>query len=156
MSNLELPRGGTMCLSKAGLAIASSDKAKLYMNAPNGAGVDFAINGTLYHKTTANELAVTAAVIQPALYTCLYLVMLSTSGTVTTLKGTQVLTAGLSAEDEVLKLPQATADTCPIGYFKVVTAGTATYTAATTGLNDSDVTTTYVDLMTIPPSPVTS
>ena len=36
------PRGGTICLSKAGLKIGNSDAKDVDIAAPNGAGVDFA------------------------------------------------------------------------------------------------------------------
>ncbi len=153
--NLEESRGGTLCLSKAGLAIGSTP-AQLAIAAPNGAGVDFAINGTLYHKADAATVAVTAQTIQPALYTCLYLVQLDAAGTLSTVKGTQVLSAALAAGDAVLKWPEPTANCCPIGAYKVVTAATYTYTAATTDHNATGVTTTYIDLMCIPPRPLTS
>lgn len=144
-----------MCLSKAGLKIGST-AAELAIAAPNGAGVDFAINGKLYHLADDATVAVTAQTIQPALYTCLYLVQLDSDGTLSTVKGTQVLTADLTAGSEVLKWPQPTANCCPIGYYKVVTALTATYTAATTDHNAASVTTTYGDLMVLPPRPLTS
>jgi hypothetical protein len=154
--NLEESRGGTLCLSKAGLAIGSTP-AQLAIAAPNGAGVDFVINGTLYHKADIASVAVTAQAIQPALYTCLYLVQLNAAGTLSTVKGTQVLTAALAAKSAVLKWPEPTSALyCPIGAYKVVTALTATYTAATTDHDAANVTTTYIDLMCIPPSPLTA
>ena len=153
----EIPRGGTICLSKAGLAIGGTDKATLAIAAPNGAGVDFAINGVLYHKAdAADALALTAAVVQPVLTKCIYLVCLSIAGALTTVKGTAVLTADLTAGTKVLDFPAPTVDTCCIGYIKVALANAATFTAATTNLNATDVTATYVDLLTVPVSPLTS
>ena len=155
--NLEIPRGGTMCLSKAGLKIGST-AAQLATAAPNGAGIDFSVDGIMYHYADDATFVVTAQTIQPALYTCLYLVQLSaaSSPVASTVKGTQVLTASLSAGSAVLKWPQPTAGCCPIGAYKVVTALTATYTAATTDHDAANVTTTYIDLMSLPPSPLTS
>ena len=151
----ELARGGTMCLSKAGLAIGSTP-AQVAIAAPNGAGVDFAINGVIYHKADAASVAITAATAQAASYTCIYLVCLNSSGTLSTVKGTAVLTANLTAGTDVLQFPTPTADTCPIGYLKVATAAGYTFTAGTTDLNATGITTTYVDLLAVPVAPLTS
>jgi hypothetical protein len=155
MGNLEIPRGGTMCLAKAGLAIGST-AAELAIAAPNGAGVDYMINGKLYYLADDATVVVTAQTIQPALYTCLYLVQLDVDGTLSTVKGTQVLSTELAAGRAVLKWPEPTVDCCPIGAYRVVTAASYTYTAATTDHDATGVTTTYMDLMTIPPGPITS
>ena len=148
-------KGGTLCLSKAGLAIGST-AAQLSIAAPNGAGIDFAIDGILYHLADAATVAITAATTQAVLTTCLYLVQLNAAGTLSTVKGTEVTSAALAAGEAVLKIPQQTALNCPIGMFKVVLASTATFTAATTDLDASNVTTTYQDVMALPPQPRTS
>lgn len=156
MLNLnELVRGGTMCLSKAGLAIGSGDVKDVDIAAPNGAGVDFAINGILYHKADAADQAITAATAQADLTTCLYLICLNAAGTVSSVKGTEVLTADLTAGTAVLQWPSPVANTCPIGAVKVATSG-ATFTAGTTAFNAVTVTDTYYDLFTVPTAPLTS
>lgn len=147
------PRGGCLCLSKAGLAIGST-AAEVSIAAPNGAGVDFAINGVLYHYADAATDALSATAVQAADTTCLYLILLSTAGVLTSVKGTEVTTASLAAGDSVLKLPEPTAGTCPIGMLAVVTVA-VTFTGATTDLDASGVTTTYQDIMTLPPEPLT-
>jgi len=157
MLNLdEFSRGGTICFSKAGLKIGNSDAKDVDIAAPNGAGVDFAINGVVYHKADAADIAITAATAQGLLRTCIYLVCLSTAGALTTVKGTAQLTADLVAGNEVLDFPQPTADTCCIGYLHVVTASSANFTAGTTDLDASNVTTTYVDVTNVPVAPLTS
>jgi len=153
----ELSRGGTFCLSKATLAIGGTDKATLSITAPNGAGVDYAINGVMYHEAdAADALALTAATTQAVLTSCIYLVCLDSSHTISTVKGTERLTTDLASGKYVLDFPAPTVDTCCIGYIKVVLANAATFTAGTTELNATDVTATYVDLMSVPVSPLTS
>ncbi len=148
-------KGGTMCLSKAGLAIGSTP-AQVSTAAPNGAGIDFAIDGILYHFVDDATAPISAAAVQAALTTCLYLVQLNAAGTLSTVKGTAVNTAALAAGSAILKIPTPTALNCPIGLLKVVCALTATFTAATTDLDATNVTTTYQDLMALPPQPRTS
>lgn len=155
MLNLsELIRGGTICLSKAGLAIGgTATKAKIA--APNGAGVDYAIDGILYHKADTDDCILFTGLTQADLYTCLYLVCLDSSGTVSVVQGTAVLTTTLTAGNAVLNWPAATAGTCPIGAIKLVTNGGA-FTGATTNLSDASITDTYYDLLAIPPAPLTA
>lgn len=155
MLNLsELVRGGTFCLSKAGIAIGgTTSKAKIL--APNGAGVDFAIKGRIYHVVSGDDLIVLTAYAQTALYTNIYLVCIDASNTITTVSGTQVLTADLTSGKKVLPWPVPTADTCVIGAIKVV-AGASAFTAGTTALSGGTVTVTYYDLFAVPEAPLTS
>jgi hypothetical protein len=156
MENLnEAHRGGTFCLSKAGLAIGST-KSQVAISAPNGAGVDFCINGIAYHKADAASSAITAAAAQPVLTTCIYLVCLSTNGTVSTVKGADVLNADLDSGTKVLQWPTPVAGTCPIGAVKVKCAVAATFTAGTTEFDAANLTTTYYDLFAIPSAPLTA
>lgn len=150
----ELPRGGTICLSKAGLAIGSAPQ-KGKINAPNGAGVDYAINGILYHKADTDDCILFTGLTQIDATTCIYLVQLDSSGTVTVVQGTAVLTAELSAGAAVLVWPTPTASKCPIGAIKLAMSGGA-FTGATTSLADATVTDTYYDLVAVPVSPLTS
>jgi len=155
MINLnEAHRGGTICLSKAGLAIGgTASKAKIA--APNGAGVDYAINGLLYHKADTDDCILFTGLTQADLYTCLYMVCLDSSGTVTVVQGTAVLTASLTAGIAVLDWPIPTEDTCAIGAIKLATSGGA-FTGATTELSAGAITDTYYDFMTPPVEPLTS
>lgn len=151
----ELVRGGTVCLSKAGLAIGSTATG-LSIAAPNGAGVDYCIDGILYHLADAATVAVTAGTAQGLLRKCIYLVCLDSSGTLSTVQGTAQLTADLTAGTATLEWPTPTADTCCIGAVKVQTASTANFTAGTTDFDASNVTTTYYDLFAVPTAPLTS
>ena len=158
MSDLnDLPRGGTFCLSKAGLAIGDGAKTGVAIASVVGAGIDFCIDGILYNKgDAATNLPLTAATAQTALSKCLYLICVDSSGTVTSVKGTDVLTADLTAGTKVLQWPQPTANTCPIGAVKITLASTGAFTAGTTALDAANVTATYYDLFNVPTAPLTS
>jgi len=152
----ELMRGGTLCLNTAGLAEGSND-ATIKIATDDGEGIKFAINGILYHKADTDNIDPTACAEQADDTTCLYLVTLNSSGTVDTIKGTEVTTANLTAGNAVLHWPTPAADTCPIGAFKIATDG-GTFTVGTDDLTDdiNDGSVTYYDLMTIPVAPLTS
>lgn len=150
-------RGGTFCLSKAGLAIGDGAKTGVALVAPVGAGIDFCIDGIAYNKAdAATNLPFTAAAVQPVLTKCLYLIVVNSAGTVSTVKGTAVTTAALVAGTSVLQWPARGADTCAIGAVKITLANAATFTAGTTALDATDVTATYYDLFTVPAKPLTS
>jgi hypothetical protein len=150
----ELVRGGTVCLSKAGLAIGSTATG-ISIAAPNGAGVDFAINGVAYHKADAATAALTVHDAQSADTKCIYLVCLDSSGTVSSVQGTEVTSAALTAGTDVLEFPTPVADTCPIGYFTMTTVA-VTFTTGTDNLTASGCTAAYVDLLALPAAPLTS
>jgi len=152
----ELVRGGTFCLSKAGLAIGSGTTSALDIVAPNGAGVDFCINGVLYHKADTADNLITAAAAQAALTSCIYLVTLTVAGVLATVKGTEVLTADVTSGKKPLTFPMPAVDTCPIGYVRVDTGAATTFTARTTAFSAALVTDTYVDVFAVPDSPLTS
>lgn len=146
-------KGGTLCLSKAGLAVGSSG-ATVDIAAPNGAGVDYAINGKLYHKADATNNAISAGTVVPALYSCLFLVELDTSGNVTTKQGTAVLTASIGKVP--LNWPEPTSGKCPIGAFRIDCATGYTYTPGTTLNSATGITDTYYDLLAVPDAPIVS
>jgi hypothetical protein len=146
--------GSTACLAKAGLA-EGTNSATIKINAPNGAGIDFVINGKCYHKADTDNISVTAHAAQADLTTCLYLVQINSSGTVSTKKGKEVLTASLAHLDS-LQWPLPDADLCPIGGYKVKCA-TATYTNGTTDHSASGITVNYVDFaLGMPDAPETT
>ncbi len=157
MQNLNmLPRGGTMCLAKAGVKIGNSGANDVDIAAPNGAGVDFAIKGLLYHKADAADIAITAATVQAVATTCLYVICLNASGTLSTVKGTEVLTASLTNGTDVLCWPDVGDDVCAIGAAKVVCDATHTFTAGTTNFSATGITDTFMDFMVYPAEPLTS
>ena len=152
----ELPRGGTMCHAKAGLVI-SSTPANYGIVCPAGTGVEFSINGLTYYKANAADIAMTAATAQGLLSTCIYLVLLDSSGTATTQKGTAQLNADLTAGIAVLEWPTPAANLCPIGAIKVQTLTSGNFTAGTTALTPAaTLAVTYYDFMCVPSAPLTS
>jgi len=151
----ELIRGGTFCLSKAGLA-EGTGASTLKTAAPNGAGVDYCIDGTLYHCADADNIPMTTCAVQAALTICLYLVSLDTSGDMTITKGIEQLTADLTAGTHTLEWPTAPVDQCPIAAFKIATGTATTFTSGTTDLSAALVTDTYYDLVAVPTAPLTS
>lgn len=151
-----LNRGATECYSKAGLAEGTNANT-IKTNAPNGAGTDYAINGFAYHKADTDNIAVTAHAQQAALTKCIYLVQINSAGTVSTKKGTEELTADLTAGKRVLHWPEPDADCCAIGAYKVALANAATYTNGSTDHSATDVTVTYYDFAGgLPVEPLTS
>lgn len=153
MINLdELARGGTLCIGKAGLEIGSSAAAKVKTVTRNTDGLEYAVNGVMPAVLADGEHSLTAATAQAINTKCIYLVCVDASGTVSTVKGTEQLTADLTAGTEVLHFPAPTADTCCIGYIKVTNTA-ATFTAGTTALTTVG---SFVDLLAVPVAPLTS
>jgi len=154
--NDEAVRGGTLCLSKAGLAEGTND-ATIKIAADNGAGVDFAINGTLYHKADTDNIDPTACTEQALGTTCLYLITLTTAGVVDAIKGTEVDSDDLASGKTPCEWPSPAEDTCVIGALKIV-AGTTAFQLGVDDLTD-DIGTgsvTYYDLFSVPVDPITS
>lgn len=155
MNGMEV-RGGTFCLSKAGLAEGTNDST-IKIAAPNGAGVDYVINGILYHKADADNIDPTVCDAQAAGTTCLYLFTLNTAGVLDTIKGVEVSTAALTAGTAVLHWPAPAANTCPIGALKIV-AGTVAWTVGTDDITTDagTATFTFYDLFAVPTAPLTA
>lgn len=152
MDNLsELVRGGTLCLGKAGLVVGS-DTAKVQIAAPNGAGVDFAIGGYLYHKGDTDDCFTLSGSIQTVLYTCIYLLSLDKTGTAHCTQGKEVLTADITSGKTPLEFPAAPVDCCAIGAIKVNASG-ALFNPGTTALGTGN-TVVYYDLFAVPDAPI--
>lgn len=141
-----------MCLSKAGLAIAGTT-SRARTNAPNGAGVDFAINGYLYHLGDADNNVIFTAAIQAALTSVIYLVSVNASNTVVVTAGSAVTTTAVAAGTSPLIWPDPPAGYCPIGAIRV-DSGAGAFTAGTTALTGGTVTATYYDLFAVPDAPI--
>jgi len=159
----EMVRGGTVCKSKAGLA-EGGNAATLLTAAPNGVGIDYCIDGIFYHYTDRDDLVMDACVIQPDLYSCLYLVTLNTTSLtdtvdgLTIVKGIQRLTVDVTSGRYPLHWPQPSAVTeCPIGGFRIDNDGVS-FTSGTTDLAAvvAAGTVSYYDFYAIPTEPITS
>ena len=142
--------GFTGCTTKAGLGIAgTADRVKI--TAPNGAGVDFAINGIAYHVADGDNIDTGVPVntdisaIQAADTVCLYLIQLDSAGAMSVVKGEDVLTTDVT-KGRAIQWPKPTANRCPIGGVKVATVA-VTFTLATTNFDASGVTETWYDFI---------
>lgn len=152
MDNLsELVRGGTFCLSKAGAGIGGTT-TKARITAPNGAGVDFAINGKLYHKADGDNIWTLTGAALAALYSTIYLLCLDASGTASVVRGSDVLTASV-ALGVPLYWPTPAASTCAVAAVRI-DAGADVFTPGTTALSGGTVTATYYDLFAVPDAPL--
>ncbi len=150
-------RGGSFCLNKAGIAMGDGAKTGISLASVVGAGTDFCIDGILYNKAdSVTNVPFTAAAAQGLLTKCLYLLCIDSGGTITTVKGTSVLTAALVDGTDVLQWPVRTKNTSVIGAVKITTASAANFTAGTTALDASNVTATFYDLFRTPVVPLTS
>ena len=150
----DLLRGGTLCLSKAGAAIGGTT-TKVKSAAPNGAGIDFAIDGIMYHKADADNIWTLSGDDQTALYSRIYLLQLNASGTMSIVQGEEVLTANVTDLSDVLVWPAPTADTCVVAAVRV-DAGASAFVPGTTALTGGTVTVTYYDLINVPAAPIAS
>lgn len=147
--------GFTGALSSAGLA-EGTNAATIKTAAPNGAGTDFGINGLAYHYADTDNIAVTAHSAQAADTKCLYLVQVNSSGTISTVKGTEQLTTDLTAGKKVLVWPRPEANKAALGGYKVATVA-VTFTNGTTDHSAAGVTVTYYNFAAgLPPAPLTS
>ncbi|GAA0586719.1 hypothetical protein ACFQH5_20220 [Halomonas salifodinae] len=142
--------GGTFCMSKAGLA-EGTNAATIKTAAPNGAGTDYCIDGVLYHKADTDNIAMTALAEQADNTTCLYLVQINASGTVSLVKGDEVATEDLANDEVIAQWPEPSADNCPLGGFRIVTSG-STFTSGTTDLGAANITDTFYDFFAVPPA----
>lgn len=148
--------GKTACYSKAGLAEGTNANT-IKTAAPNGAGIDYAIEGIAYHKADTDNIAMTAHAVQAVSTSCLYLVQINAAGTVSTKKGNEVLTADITAGRKNLQWPVPDADNCPIGAVRVDTNSSTTFTAGSTDLGAAGITDTYYDFIGgLPAYPITS
>lgn len=149
-------RGRTACFSRAGLG-EGTNAATIVIAAPNGAGVDYAIDGLAYHKADVDNIAVTAHAVQAVSTSCLYLVQIDSAGTISTKKGEEVLTADLTAGKTALHWPTPDDARCPIGGYRVDTNGSTTFTNGTTDLGAAGITDTYFNFAGgMPSAPITS
>ena len=121
----------------------------------NVGAVDYAIDGIAYNKSNEVSADFTAAATQAVSTSCLYLVQLDSSGTVSTVKGTEVTTANIGST-QFLEFPRPTPGRCPVGAIRVDTDASNTFTAGTTDLSATGITDTYYSLAGLPAALLTS
>lgn len=136
--------GVTACYSKAGLA-EGTNAGTIKTVAPNGAGVDYAIDGIAYHLADTDNIAMTALAAQAADTKCLYLIQVNAAGTVSIKKGKEELTTDVT-NGMGLQWPQPDDNNCPIGGFKIATVA-VTFTSGTTDLSAAGITDTFYDFI---------
>lgn len=111
----------------------------------------YTIAGKFYAKAATDNIAMTAATAQVALSSCCYTICINAAGTVSSVKGTDSLTASGVAPT----IPAPTAGTCAIGVLTVTVANAATFTAGTTDLSASDVAGVFANFAGPVPNTVT-
>lgn len=99
----------------------------------------YVIDGVIYEKAATDNIAITATTEQAVSTYRLYLVSIDAAGTVT-------VTAGTAVATDTATLPALPASSAPLGYFKIATDGSTTYTGGTTDNGAAGITDTYVDL----------
>lgn len=152
--------GFTGCLSYATVAVGSTQGSTGTINTTGT--TTFAIDGVLYTLGAQTSAVLIpgklAAVAQAINTTCLYLLQVNAAGTISAVKGKEVLTTDLSSGGKVLEWPQSDDKNAVFGYLRVVTGATAgaTFTLGATSLSAANVTTTYGNLIDVPSAPLTS
>lgn len=138
-------RGATECFAKAGLAEGTT-AATFKIAAPNGAGIDFAIDGICYHKADTDNIVFSSGHADLADgEEVLMLVQINSAGTVSTKRGVAATTSALNAGTAVLHWPEPDDDKCPIGAIQVKNATGAAFVFGTTDLGAASVTDQYFD-----------
>lgn len=147
MQNLsaEQIRAFTGALSKAGIAIGGT-ASKVKTAAPNGAGVDFCINGIAYHLADTDDFWTLSGTTIPVSSSCLVLLCVNSAGTMSIVQGTAVLTADITSGAKTLKVPQHAATVCPIGLLRIDTNASVPFVMGTTELSAAGITDTYYDI----------
>lgn len=168
--NLSLSQGASIAFSSGALA-AGTNAGTIKSTAT----ITFTVDGRFYSKSATDNIAISYS--GPSVYqaaaggvqavngsftgavggsTRLYLICLDTSGAVSIVPGKIVNTAELAAGRVSLDYPDTPNLVCAVGAMRVaLTAGTA-FVPGTTALDASGVTTTFLNLSTVPANPLTA
>lgn len=141
-----LTRSGNINLGNAQLAEGTNANTIKTVQA-----IDYLISGLLYSKAATDNIAMTAAAVQAAGTTAVYLITIDVNGTVTITKGDQA-TIG---QGTVLKWPAAPAASAVIGGFKLKNT-TNPFTSGTTDLSAAGVTATFYNFAAYPEHSITA
>lgn len=112
---------------------------------------------TVTHSMFGDPVATLAAYVQPVLTTVYYVVGLNAAGTVCVVQGSYTGQSISTENGNVVgtgAMPPIPAGYAPIGYFKVVLTGAATFTPGTTNWNAANVAATFKDVSVLPTVPV--
>ena len=142
-ASAEQIRGFTGVLSKATCGIGGTASLARF-TAPNGAGVDYGINGLSYHKADGDDIWTLSGDDIPINSECIFLLCLDVDGTMSIVQGEIITTADLASGAKTLKWPQPGANVCPIGAVRVTTTSVV-FVPGTTSLAEAATTDTYYD-----------
>lgn len=151
--------GGSFTIGKPTVVIGTAQGATGTVKITNA--MDYCVDGAMYQKAATDNIPVNpitaqANLVSGLLTTCLYLLQINAAGTVSSVKGAEVLTADLASGAKVLQYPRPTDGNAPFAYFRVAVTTTYTYQFGVTALNATGVTTTYQDLFSVPSAPLTA
>lgn len=167
MDNLALSQGGNLAFSSGALADGTNSGT-----IKTTATVTYTVNGRFYSKSATDNLSI--AYTGPSVYsanntaangsfvgatggsTRLYGVYLDASGNVTVEPGPIVNSAELAAGTAALHFPAMKRGNACIGAVRVALTATTSFVPGTTALGASGVTTTYLNLSSIPGDPLTA
>jgi len=168
-NNLSNSFGATMALASGALAngtTAGTIKTTV--------AIPFALDGQFYSKAITDNIAI--AYTGPDVYqaptgvgsvngaftggvggaTRLYLLALNAAGAVSVTPGKIVNTADLAAGRVSLDFPDAPFNQCPFGAVRIAVTANTSFIPGTTALGASGVTTTYLNLASVPAMPLTA
>lgn len=142
--------GKTLCLSTATTGVGGT-ATKARFNAPNGAGIDYAVHGLLYHKADADDVWTLSGTTLAASKMCLFLLQLNSAGTASISQGAIVSSVDVKNKGRVVPWPNVTSATCAVGAVLVETNSSTTFAPGTTSLSAAGVTATYFNFI-VPPN----
>jgi hypothetical protein len=162
MDNLALSQGGNLAFTSG--ALANGTNAGTIQIAST---ITFVVNGVFASKTATNNIAIAYA--GPAVYgtpadgsftgqvggsTRLYGLYMNAAGTVSILPGQIVNSAELAAGTAALNFPAMQKDLVCFGVMRIALTANTTFVPNVTALTASGVTTTYLNLSSIPAEPL--
>lgn len=166
--NLSLNFGATMALNSGALAAGTTAGT-----VKTAAAINYVIDGQFFNKAITDNMAITYA--GPSVYqapagvgglnggftggvngsTRLYLLCLTALGTLGIVPGKIVDSAELAGGRVSLDFPDAPAGSCPIGALRVGLTASTTFVPGVTSLAASGVTSSFINLATVPSNPLT-
>ena len=137
---------GTRCFNRA--ILAEGTNAATFKTTTNT--LQYCIKGMMYDKAPEDNIPFSAGhTVVPISSTCLFAVCVNSAEAVSTVQGEILTTADIVAG--TVRAPDVDDDDlCVIGYIKVVTNGSTTFTPGTTDLGAAGITDTYSDA-SVPP-----
>lgn len=145
MQNFALSSGGNICLASAGLAEGTNANTIQIAN-----NITYLIDGEFKSKAATNNIAMVTPTGAPAYKTqainttALYSVYIDGAGTVYVKQGDSLLSAAIAAGDAKLQYAAPERSMALLGFVKIVTNGSTTFTPASVDLSASGITATYL------------